>query len=191
MKMRNFSTASHMKYSFLILILYFGTFQLIAQKFQCRNGQISFTSDAPLELIKAGSNALKGAIEPEQMTFAFAVKNRSFRGFNSPLQEEHFNEDYIESPKNEHSTFTGKIIDKVDWTKNGKATIRAKGILTVHGVAQERIIKSDIEIRDKKLMVKAQFTVLLADHNIAIPKIVFQKIAEEVQLFINAEFILQ
>lgn len=189
--MRNFSIASHLKYIFLILMLHLSVFQLVAQKYQCRNGQISFTSDAPLELIKASSNALKGAIEPEQMTFAFAVKNRTFRGFNSPLQEEHFNEDYIESPKNEHSTFTGKIIDKVDLTKNGKFTIRAKGILTVHGVAQERIIKSEIDIRDKKLIVKAQFTVLLADHNIAIPKIVFQKIAEEVQLLINAEFILQ
>lgn len=191
MKTLNFPTLKIRQYTCVVVCLFVYAFQVEAQKYQCRSGQVSFKSDAPLELIKASSMALKGMIEPEPMTFAFAVKNRTFKGFNSPLQEEHFNEDYIESAKNEYSTFTGKIIDKVDWTKNGKLIVRVKGILTVRGIAQERIIKSDIEIKDKKLLVKSQFTVLLADHNIAIPKIVFQKIAEEIQLSVNAEFVLQ
>ena len=163
---------------------------LQAQKYNCKNGTIDFHSDAPLEMIYAKSTDLKAIIDPIQQTFAFSVKSSSFRGFNSALQREHFNENYIESTKYETSTFVGKIIEKVDFSKNGIQSIRAKGKLIVHGIEQERIIKSEIEIKDKKVIVRSKFTVLLADHNITIPKIVFQKIAEEIYVTLNAEFLL-
>jgi hypothetical protein len=41
------------------------------------------------------------------------------------------------------------------------------------------------------LTVKSTFTIPLAEHNITIPKIVHQKIAEEIQVTINASFIFQ
>lgn len=63
------------------------------------NGRISFKSDAPLELIEAASGELKGIIDPSRNAFAFSVNIQSFQGFNSPLQREHFNENYMESKK--------------------------------------------------------------------------------------------
>ena len=138
---------------------------LQAQKYNCKNGLIDFRSNAPLEMIYAKSNDLKAIIDPVQQVFAFSVKNSSFRGFNSALQREHFSENYIESTKFETSTFVGKIIEKVDFSKNGIQAIRAKGKLVVHGIEQERIIKSEIEIKDKKVIVRSKFTVMLADHN--------------------------
>lgn len=155
--------------------------------FNISKGSISFSSDAPLELITAGSNELKGLIETEKKQFAFSVKLRSFKGFNSGFQKEHFNENYLESDKYPDATFAGKIIEDVDFTKNNILTVRAKGILTVHGVQKERIIKSDMTIKNGTIYIKANFTVLLADHNIPIPKVVHEKLASEIKVEVKSE----
>lgn len=155
--------------------------------FNITKGKISFSSDAPLELITAVSNELKGLIETEKKQFAFSVKVRSFKGFNSGFQKDHFNENYLETDKYPDATFSGKIIEDVDFTKNNVLTVRAKGILTVHGVPKERIIKSDMTIKDGQIFIKANFTVLLADHNIPIPKVVHEKLASEIKVEVNSE----
>jgi YceI-like domain len=175
----------------MLLALLLNAMITLAPVYKCQNGLISFRSDAPLELINAKSNTLKGVIDPTTGNFGFSVASQSFQGFNSPLQKEHFDENYLESGKFEKSKFEGKIIEKVDFSKNGKQTIRAKGMLTVHGVARERIIKSEIQIQDKKIMVQSKFTLLLAEHKITIPKLVYQKIAEEIEITLNATFNLE
>ena len=111
---------------------------------------------------------------------------RSFEGFNGPLQKEHFNENYLESLKYPKATFAGKIIEKIDFQKDGTYPVRAKGKLSVHGVEQERIIKSSLEIKGDRLVVRSTFTVPLSDHAISIPKIVHQKIAEEIEVTVEA-----
>lgn len=151
------------------------------------SGNIAFKSEAPLELIQAASSDLKGAINVEEGSFAFSVDMRSFEGFNSPLQREHFNENYMESKKFPKATFIGKIIEKTDFAREGEYTIRAKGRLTIHGVSRERIIKSQLKVSKGKIYVQSNFTVLLDEHDIAIPKIVHQKIAEEIFVKLDAE----
>lgn len=172
----------------LLIFIVFIWFNGFTQVYQSVGGAVYFKSDAPLELIEAKSEKLKGAINISKRTFAFTIPIRSFEGFNSPLQKEHFNENYLESGQFPNAIFTGKIIEKIDFSKDGKYTIRAKGKLTIHGVEQERIIKSQLEIKKGKLMVNANFTVLLIEHKIRVPKIVYQKIAKEINVSINAEF---
>ncbi len=151
-------------------------------------GKVQFRSDASLETIEANSDALKGVIDIEKRSFAFSVPIRSFEGFNNPLQKEHFNENYLESSKYPNATFSGKIIENVDLSKDGTYTIRAKGKLNIHGVVQERILKSRIVVKGDSFSLKAYFTVILEEHNISIPKIVNQKIAEEIQVQVEATF---
>lgn len=173
----------------LILIGLFPTF-LLGQSllFKLSEGRIHFVSDAPLEFIEAESNALKGVIDASKSQFAFSIAMRSFLGFNSPLQQEHFNENYLESDLFPNATFAGEIIEKVDFENNGTYEIRAKGKLNIHGKARERIIKSKIVVEDNTLTVTSRFTVLLEEHNIIIPRIVYQKIAEEIQVEVTAIF---
>ncbi len=153
------------------------------------NGTIIFWSDAPLELIKASSNQLKGIFNAEQKLFAFTMNVNSFKGFNSPLQQEHFNENYLESTKYPRASFEGRIIEDIDLKRDGQYNIRAKGNLTIHGVIQERIIKCELSIKNKVVSVKSNFTVLLADHNITIPKVVNEKLASIIKVEVKAELI--
>ena len=155
--------------------------------YNIQKGMVSFRSDAPLELIKPVSNELKGIIETAKKEFAFSINIKSFGGFNSVTQKEHFNENYLESNKYPTATFSGKIIEDVDFTKNVTISVRAKGILMIHGVPQERIIKSDLTIRNGIISIKSYFTVLLADHNIPIPKVVHEKLASEIKVEVEGE----
>ena len=159
-----------------------------SELFETTKSQIHFISEAPLEVIEASSTDLKGVIKPMERTFAFAVPIRSFQGFNSPLQQTHFNENYLETHDFPRATFTGKIIEQIDLFKDGEYTIRAKGILDIHGQEQERIIKIKVVVNDSMLQVTSFFTVLLEEHDIAIPRIVHQKIAEEIKVTVEATF---
>lgn len=151
------------------------------------NGTVKITSDAPLELINAKSTELRGIIDPVKNTFAFQLDIQSLKGFNSALQEEHFYENYMETDKYDKATFSGKIIEKIDFESNGSYNIRAKGNLELHGIKQERIIKCIIKVEEGIVKASSEFFVGLADHNITIPKLVYQKIAEEIFVEINTE----
>jgi hypothetical protein len=169
----------------LISIMTLNISSLLAQGgniFSTTSGKISFQSDAPFELIKASSKDLKGLLDVSKKTFAFKVRMETFEGFNSALQREHFNENYIESDKFPEASFDGKIIEDVDLTKEGTYTVRAKGNFSIHGVSQERIIKSDVVVKDGKINIHSAFSVLLSDHNIPIPKVVKDKLSEDIKV---------
>jgi polyisoprenoid-binding protein YceI len=158
---------------FLSLVLFSNAQSL----FEMNGGVIKFESKALLENITATSNQTKGIVNIAQNTFAFSVEINSFKGFNSDLQKEHFNENYLESDIYTKSTFTGKLIDKFDPTK-ATQTIRSKGQLEIHGVKQERIISVTLVKSGNNYILSADFNVLLADFGISVPRIVNQKIAE-------------
>ncbi len=144
------------------------------------NGSVRFRSEAQKEIINAESNRLRGILDATKKTFAFIVPIRSFEGFNSPLQQEHFNEKYLESDQFSEAYFSGKIIEDIDMNKDGDYSIRAKGKLTIHGISNERIIKCTLNIKNGVADVKSSFSIMLSDHNIKVPKIVHEKVATEI-----------
>lgn len=159
------------------------------QLFMTRSGKTAFVSDAPLEVISAESEAMEGAVDLQNRTFLFTIQNNTFKGFNSALQQEHFYENYMEVQDYPVSTFEGKIIGEFDAGSKTEQVVRAKGTLNIHGVEQERIIKGTMTILDDKLILEAEFTVPLEDHNIKIPRVVYQKIAEIINVTVVAELI--
>ncbi|MEJ7643639.1 MAG: YceI family protein [Chryseolinea sp.] len=176
----------------LCCLITFCSVQLLAQKkFVTDKGRVDFVSNAELELIRSSSSKLRGVVNPASNQFAFSVPVQSFQGFNSELQREHFNEKYLESEKYSNMTFTGKIIEQVDFAIDGIYDVRAKGELNIHGEKQTRIIKSQITIDQGSLTIESTFKVPLTDHNISIPRIVNQKIATEIEVTVKAAMTLQ
>lgn len=164
----------------LISCLLLLNFDSNAQIYLTRSGRIDFYSNAPLEIIHAYSDKLKGAIDLQKKTFAFTVKIRSFEGFNSPLQREHFNENYMESEKFPEAVFQGKIIEDIPAEFQGRQTVRAKGVMVIHNVRKEIIIPVELKAENTFIAAKAQFNLVPKDFGIRIPKIVHEKIASEI-----------
>lgn len=171
-----------------ILLLFAGITPTLLQaqaRVSADNGSILFVSEAPLETIQARSKALRGTLEYDSRRFAFTVHVNTFQGFNSALQKEHFNENYMESDRFPDATFTGRILDAVDLRKPGNHTVRAKGMLSLHGHSVERIIPVMLVVKAGELKASSDFLVSLADHGIHIPRVVHQKIAEEIRVSVN------
>ena len=174
-----------MKSLFVSLLLFiYGSYY--SQMFICKDGITKFTSEAPLELIKAQSNKTAGVIDCGTKNVAFSVDIDSFDGFNSGLQKEHFRENYLETSKYKTATFKGKVIEDIDFSKNGTITVRAKGNFNIHGTEKEKLIKVKITIKDKELIIDTNFEISLEDHNIKIPKVVNQKIASVIIVEVKA-----
>lgn len=179
-----------MRLSLIFIFLFFSivaTAQDIDNVYVVDGGQLDFKSEAPLEIIQASSRSMKGLINFTKETFAFSVAINSFEGFNSALQREHFNENYMESDKFQRATFSGRLIEKIDPGQDGTYNIRAKGKLNIHGVEQERIIQTTLTVKGSVIEINSVFSVLLGDHNIAIPKVVQQKIAENILVELKAK----
>lgn len=154
-----------------------------------QSGRIVFFSKAPKELIEASSTGLAGALDLAKKTFAFRVGIASFQGFNSPLQQQHFSENYMETSHYPQASFTGKIIEDVDLTKDGTYELRTKGKLTIHGVSVERIVRGKVHVKEGKINLASEFTVPLVDHSIKIPRVVYDKLAPEINVSVEARMV--
>ncbi|MBY0427565.1 MAG: YceI family protein, partial [Cytophagales bacterium] len=136
----------------LVCIASLITTPIFAQKrYMLEKAEISFVSNADLEVIKASSKSVKGILDTLNKQFAFSIPVKSFNGFNSALQQEHFNENYMESEKFPSASFSGKIIEQLDFSRSGSYEVRAKGELDIHGQKQIRIIKIKLQVKNGTL----------------------------------------
>lgn len=153
--------------------------------YKSTDGTVSFFSETPVENIDAENKTLTSLLNVKTGEIAFLVTNNGFK-FDKPLMEEHFNENYIESDKYKVSSFKGKITGELlDYAKDGTYKVKAKGTLDMHGVEKEREIEGTITVKEGKVSISCEFDILLKDHKIKIPKIVTEKIAENVLVKVN------
>jgi hypothetical protein len=175
----------------LYTIIYFTLYSLLVfgqnKVFKTTNGKISFVSIAPKETIKAYSNTLLGVLDMETRNFSFRILMKNFSGFNNPLQKEHFYENYIETDEFPEATFKGNIIEPI--LEGRKQILRAKGILTIHGLANEILIEIEINLKDNTILFGSKFEIILEDFNINVPRIVNQKISKTI--LVSVEGILK
>jgi hypothetical protein len=182
-----------MKYKFSLILFTLAASTAMAQDkiYKTAEGKISFVSNAPLEIIAAKSGKMEGIIDAGALTFAFSVVIQTFDGFNNGLQKQHFNENYLETNKYPTATFSGKIIEHIDISKPGTYQVRAKGQLNIHGRSKERILRVDLISNGVEIKANASFMVPLIDHQIEVPRIVNQKIAQEIAVTVQATLALE
>lgn len=173
-----------MKALLLIVILFTSTCS--AQTvFLADTGEITFYSYAIVEDIKSTCNQVNSIFNSVTGEIAFMIPIRSFH-FEKSLMQEHFNEKYMESDKYPHATFKGKIREKIDVSKPGKYGITAKGKLSIHGKEKEVTESGEIVITENQIIINSQFFAALEDFDIKKPQILFNNIADTIQVKIKA-----
>ncbi|MFT6745818.1 MAG: hypothetical protein ACJAZ2_000156 [Glaciecola sp.] len=161
------------------------------KNYRTENGEVIFMSAAPQEIIQASSTKLVGVLNPTEKTFRFGVSMITFAGFNSSQQQEHFNENYIESALFPKANFVGKIVEDIDMTVPGTYNIRAKGKLEVHGVKVSKTIKCKLIVGKDYMTIRSKFSVTLNDFDMSVPSVVKNKLAEEINVTVNAKMKIQ
>ena len=158
-----------------------------AQVYIAKNSEISFFSEAIMENIEAVNHKSSSLLNTETNQLVFKVPIGAFE-FEKDLMKEHFNENYMETEKFPKGSFNGSLNGDIDYTKDGIYPAKAVGKLVIHGIEKERTMEGNIVVKDGTISLASEFMVKLADHDIAIPKVVVKNIAEEVLVKLNAEF---
>ena len=168
-----------------ILLVWLGVVAISAQaqRYVLSEGVITFFSEATLENIKAENKHTTSAFDVTTGEIAFAVPNNQFQ-FEKKLMQQHFNEKYMESEKYPRSTFSGKV-EGFDTSKTGKQQVRATGKMFIHGVTQSVEIPGVLEVSTQGVSMKSTFMIKLADYKIKIPQILWQNIAEQVEVTVD------
>ncbi|MBI3501568.1 MAG: YceI family protein [Bacteroidetes bacterium] len=172
------------KLFFLAATLFFSFF-CRAQIYTGKSYEISFFSHGPIEDIAATSKSAQVMLNTAKNEIAVKVTIKGFE-FEKKLMQEHFNEKYMESDKFPYATFSGKIKDTIDYKKDGVYKVSVTGKLNIHGVEKERTIPGTITVKGGEITIDSKFPVALKDHNIEIPSLVTQNIAEIVETKINS-----
>jgi polyisoprenoid-binding protein YceI len=97
------------------------------------------------------------------------------------LRNRHMRDNYLEVEEFPYASFRGRITD-VRPTAGGGGRVTASGTFSVHGVSREREIACDVAPAGRGYRARCAFPVLLTDHDIEIPKVMFLKLADEVQV---------
>lgn len=166
----------------VILALVLGFVQVASaqSKYMTRTGTVNFVAEGPVkDDVKAINNQSACVFDAATGEIVFQIAIKSFV-FKKALMQEHFNENYMESHKYPKAVLKGKLrdISKIDFSKNGKHQVMVVGEMDLHGVKKQIEEKGTLEVKDGKIYLNSDFQITLADYNIAIPKIVEDKLAK-------------
>ena len=174
----------------LILFLLSLSVNAIGQKMISRTGEIKFDATVPgsLDVVAASDNTVSALLDKATGDFVVQSMVKSFK-FKSPLMQEHFNENYMESEKFPKANFKGIItnLSAINFSKDGDYDAQVAGKLTIHGVTKDTKFAGKINVKGGKVTIKANTSVLLADYNIAIPGAVKDKISKDVKVNVNMQ----
>lgn len=169
---------------------------------------VSFNSDAPIELIVGRTTKVKGKITiddsldlkkiPPKVSFEVDLASIDT---GIPLRNEHMRDNFLETKKYPKAVFnvSGIAANSQDKLTNGNSlTINAKGDFTLHGVK----VKKDIPVKvtylkeseathtrfpkGNVIKIQSTFDVPLEQHKIKRPEAIFQKLANTVKVTIDA-----
>lgn len=155
----------------------------------------TFVSDAPLETMTGKTSKVSGSLSMDPANIrntsgSFKAPVVSLRTGND-LRNEHLQGDgWLDAKKNPniHFEITEVILGKKDSPelKSGKdRKVQVKGKFTAHGVSKPVLAKGTVNWSGKQLRIKADFTVVLEDHNISVPSIVRLKVANDIAVSVD------
>lgn len=168
---------------YIVVLLLLVNETLIAQKFKSEESIVTFYSEAAIENIAATNEKSSSLFDASTGAIVFLITISDFQ-FEKSLMQEHFNEKYMESEKYPKATFKGNI-QGFDINAAGDQLVNAKGTLTIHGQSKEIDVKGTLDKQKDVITMKSSFIVELADYKIKIPKLLWQNIAENVEVKIE------
>lgn len=150
-----------------------------------RSAEVYFLSDKEaVELVEATNDQVGAVVDLENGNLAFQIQMRAFH-FNIALMEEHFNENYVESELYPKATFRGSFLD-LPKDLSTEQELMVEGTMDFHGIQKEMRFTVKLSLAGDVLLGDAQFILVCSDFGIEIPKIVADKLANAIQVKVNA-----
>tara|TARA_B100000941_G_scaffold270450_1_gene228394 strand:+ start:961 stop:1464 length:504 start_codon:yes stop_codon:yes gene_type:complete len=146
------------------------------ERYTIKSSKIEFYSYAPLEDITAVNTESIGAIDLSTNEFLIKIPVSAFE-FPNKLMQKHFNDSYLETDKYPECLFRGKILDDM-----------AEGEITLHGQTKKLLVPITFNQSNDIIEIKTEFNIVLDDFKIKVPRLLFQNIAENIDVKVESIF---
>ena len=97
------------------------------------------------------------------------------------LRNRHMRDNYLEVERYPYATFEGTV-EELGPDPDGGLRLTAAGAFSVHGVSRAMRVPCQVASEGDGWRVRCAFQVLLSDHDIEIPQVMFLKLANEIEL---------
>lgn len=150
---------------------------------------VKFISEAPIENFEGVSNNIDGYLffNGEDFTngssLYFEVDLRTI-DTGIGLRNRHMRENYLETDKFPIASFKGEI-SALEKTEENIYKVRVTGEMSIHGLTKKHEIEGTIKKDNNNIEIITKFDVNLNDHKIEVPKLMFFKINEIMDLRLN------
>jgi len=172
-----------MKNIVITLIFLMLTTVVFSQKMMTRSGEIKFDATVPgaMDPVVAVSNTVSSIFDKTSGDLVVQGLVKSFK-FKSPLMEEHYNENYMESDKFPKTSFKGKVVGY-----DGKSgTYDVEGDLTIHGAINK--VKTKMAVATgAKTSISGTFVVKLSDYKLEVPAMAKKTLAETAKISVKLD----
>ncbi|MBC7949488.1 MAG: YceI family protein [Chitinophagaceae bacterium] len=174
----------------LVIFLAIAVASVAQGKFYTKSGRISFYSSTSMENIEAINKSVVALLDTKTGDLQFAAQMKGFE-FKKALMQEHFNRDFAESNKFPKAEFKGQLSNnsQMNYSTNGAYAAKVKGTLTVHGVSKEIEVNGTLTVKDGKVYLTSVFNVLVANHNITIPKLYRDNISKSIEVKVDCTLV--
>lgn len=177
---------------FFVILTILTALNLWAAEFQVdksRENLVKFISHAPMDDFEGITDKIDGYLlfDPEnpagdsEMYFEVDL-NSIDTGIG--LRNRHMRENYLETEQFPFTHFTGKVVE-AETAAGGVLKLKAAGKMFIHGVERETKVDGTLEPVDGGYRVQTAFVVKLTDYKIKVPRLMFFKINENMQLELN------
>ena len=167
------------------MLLLVGHLILAQSNLRTTTGAITFNASTPLENIHAVNSEVNAILNVKNGEFASVLLMKDFQ-FKRALMQEHFNENYVESESYPKAYFSGELRNfKVEDLSSSPKEYFIAGKLTIHGVTKPFATKAVLSNVSGGIRMESEFIIKPEEYNIKVPKLLFKKIAQEVEVVIT------
>ena len=158
------------------------------QKFYTKTGHVHFLSEAPIETIQSDNNNAYVVLDGASGQFEFSVLIKGFN-FEKALMQQHFNENYLESDKYPKSVAKGSVLNwsAIRLDSDHEYNVNVGGQLTIHGITKPFSTQGKLVIKDGMISIFSTYTIVIADYEIEVPKVVRDNISKTVKVTVSAD----
>jgi len=149
------------------------------------SGYASFTSRVPLHTFTGESRHLTGLIDLQENQIDFYLDLGTLKTGIDRRDRDMYRTLNVE--QHPFAEFTGTLTGGFNLNENSSQDVTASGEFTVNGVSQNVEIAGKLYKENDRLILEAEWTLLLEDYDIDPPGILFYRVDDDQHIEIRAE----
>lgn len=155
-----------------------------AQRFYAEDGEVAFTSTAPLQSFRGVSPHLTGLVDLATGEVSFFIDLETLDSGNR-RRDRDMRRNYLETQRYPFATFNGTYEGSMDPRTLASGPVQVEGVFSLREIERSLATRGEVIREGDALRVRASWPLLLGDFGIERPRILFYEVSETLTVEID------